>query len=172
MRSRRQAAAPRTCQLRQPRARALAVAWVLGLGIGAAGAQAQDARFVGEVAPTNAEGHLTLRWEADGTPTEYQVEHAATSGFASPEVWYEGPATQTFISGLEEGDHFYRVRARGSESAAWGPWGESVGLTVEHQDMRLAWSLFGVGAVLFGSIVGFVAWQAFSGNLGGGAGDE
>ncbi len=123
-------------------------------------AQAQpSARFSNEPVVTSSEGHATLRWFADAPADVFRLEYDTSPGFDDARVWCEGPATQTFVSGLEQGPHHYRVRA-GTEDGTWGAWSSSTVINVERQSLRLAWWLFGVGAVLFTCIVAFVVWQA------------
>lgn len=122
------------------------------------GALGEDRRVKG---PPLREGHTTLEWSADVEGCIFDLESVvASSDFRAGVERYEGPDQVSFISGLETGDHRFRVRARLPDSEEWGPWSEPVIVGVKHQSLTLAWSLFGVGVVLFACIVGFVVWHA------------
>jgi hypothetical protein len=69
---------------------------------------------------------------------------------------YRGPDSSSFISGLEDGDHYFRVRARDEDSKNWGPWSDPVTVPVRHHSLTLAWWLFGLGAGIFGATVAFL----------------
>lgn len=129
--------------------------------------EAPAAGFTSDAQVNTPEGHTTLRWEPVGVGDEFQVQHGTSAAFPDPELWYEGPATQSFVSGLGEGEHFYRVRAREGEGEPWGAWSDSVEVDVEYQPMWLAATLFSTGAVMFCCIVGFVVWQARAAMKGG-----
>lgn len=144
------------------------IAAASALWLGAATALAQPAAsFTSDLEIASDQGHTTLQWQSDAAGSlEYQLEHASADGsggaFGSGELWYQGPAERSFVSGLEEGVHLYRVRARemGEAAGPWGPWSSPVEITVAYQSMKLAWTLFSVGAVMFLSIVAFVVWQS------------
>jgi len=148
--------------------------WLIALALCAASlahAQPLQARFV--VTPSGADpstpislenntGHVTLHWEtaedADA-PAFYQVEQSLDPDFASTLKWYEGHSRQAFISGIEDGDHYYRVRSRPDESSEWGGWSEPLHIRVERQSLTLAWGLFATGAGMFACIVGFIVYH-------------
>jgi len=106
---------------------------------------------------------MILMWESSVEGGVHQLEYATTADFAEVELWYEGPAQRSFVSGLGNGEHYYRVRTRVGEDGAWGPWSEPMHIVVELQSLSTAWLLFGVGAVMFVCIAGFIAWQTLRG---------
>ncbi len=109
-------------------------------------------------------GYLTLEWKIEGEDAdivyEFEVQSAREDAFDTPIPRYDGRGRQVFVSGLGSGDHWFRVRAREAGDTHWGPWSDPVLAPVDHHPMSLAWSLFGVGIVLFACIVGFVAANA------------
>ena len=102
---------------------------------------------------------MTLMWDSDAEDGSHQLEYSTTSSFQEAELWYEGPARRSFVSGLGEGEHFYRVRSRTGEGSPWGPWSEPMHIVVELQSLSTAWLLFGIGAVVFVCIAGFITWH-------------
>ncbi len=110
-----------------------------------------------------AEGHLTLEFaavpggasegESEGMAVGYQLQRSLDPGFLDAVIHHDGPSDRVFVSGLPEGTHHFRVRARAAASAddpeAWGPWSDAATFEVRHQSMGLTWTLFGSGAALF-----------------------
>lgn len=70
---------------------------------------------------TSEDGTVELEWtqETEGAAT-FRIERATSPVFKKPMLVYEGPDTATFVSGLPEGLHYFRLR-EGTE-----PWGNSV----------------------------------------------
>jgi len=117
---------------------------------------------------------------ADAPAIVFQVQRATRPDFSGAVVHHESAATAAFISGLEEGTHHFRVRGRelrdgedgltaGAGDApadgdatdpGWGPWSDPAVFEVEHQPMSTAWLLFGIGFVLFASLVFIVLREA------------
>lgn len=102
-------------------------------------------------------GHFLLQWKpvdavsgADGL--HYVVEQALSDRFNEPREIYRGPDRSTFISGLPNGNFFYRVKSTD------GNWSEPLEVTVDHYSVTLALCLFAIGLLSFGAIVG-VIWH-------------
>lgn len=142
--------------------------------------EAPEAEILPSGGESSTEGHLTLRWASPTGDTWFQVEHAIDPEFTDAVLMYEGAATQSFFSGLEEGRQYYRVRAglrekpveAGVEPAVtWGPWTEPRVVEVEYQPMWLALLLFATGAAMFACIAGFVIYQTLSRRSLKGSGD-
>jgi len=106
------------------------------------------------------EGYISLSWEAGEGHTVYELQSVCSGAFSDTVSRYQGPDTTSFISGLEDGDHYFRVRARHTESENWGPWSDPIIVPVRHHSMTLAWWLFGLGAGIFGMTVAFVIANA------------
>lgn len=100
-------------------------------------------------------GAALLEWEHADDETEYQVERIRDSGSAV--VVYSGPMPSAHVSGLRQGEHQFRVRAR--TEAGWSDWSPAVVVAVEHHPMALVWTLFGLGAAVFLATGGFVLRQ-------------
>lgn len=98
----------------------------------------------------SSEGHTTLSWTLpEDRPGVYHYElvSAASARFAQVEPRYKGPDLATFVSGLEEGETWFRVRAIG-ESGTAGPWSEPVSVAVDYASAAEVWRLLGLGMVV------------------------
>lgn len=102
--------------------------------------------------------HLTLKWEAKEEPEDdlfFELQQAESPEFRDPLVRYRGPDRASFLAGLPEGGHFFRVRtidpARDEDSpdGAAGPWSAPLEVVIEYQSLAFAVTLFGIGAVVF-----------------------
>ena len=85
----------------------------------------------------------------------FQVQMADFPDFRESKPVYIGSDTQTFLSGLHDSTHYFRVRARDAQHQ-WGPWSVPLGVDVRHHSLALSLTLFGLGAVVFGLTVGFL----------------
>jgi hypothetical protein len=106
---------------------------------------------------TSEAGHIKLVWDIAGTQPEafiYELQHASDSSFLHPESAYEGPDKATFISGLPDGQYYYRVRAKVDGEVS--DWSAPIAVQVQHHSLALALSLAGVGVVVFLMTVGVV----------------
>jgi hypothetical protein len=94
--------------------------------------------------------YLTLAWEVSPAPdrpssTEFELQVAATPDFRDAQLRYRGPDEATFISGLAEGEYFFRVRSLRQDKKT-SAWSEPLYLIVEYDSLAKAFLLFGVGA--------------------------
>jgi hypothetical protein len=104
------------------------------------------------------EGHTTLSWSpggAGGLVRDYQLEESQTAEFADARVRYEGPDRASFISGLTEGETWFRVRASNGEGR-FGPWSRPVSVEVRYPERPMVLRRLAVGALLFVATVGAV----------------
>lgn len=87
-------------------------------------------------------GYIQLDWTAvEGG--QYILQRSMQPDFANSQTIYEGPDHASFVSGLDNGTYYYRV----GDGA--GQWSDTLTLTVEHQSMPLALTLFGLGFLVF-----------------------
>lgn len=88
-------------------------------------------------------GYYRLSWTApdDGGPVT--VQESETADFAGADTIYEGPDAATVVSGRLDGAYYYRIRA------GRGPWSDPVTVTVRHHSLAQAFSILGLGAVVF-----------------------
>jgi hypothetical protein len=112
------------------------------------------------------DGHVSLTWsldedaDAEVTAYEFELQSAPDAAFDGAATVYLGPDRASFRSGLTRGVHHFRVRARPAPSQVagepWSEWSEPVDVLIEPYELWQAWSLFGVGAVLVGSILAYL----------------
>ena len=109
-----------------------------------------------ELEPVNStnSGSIGLSWRLadedmslDGVI--FELEEASDSLFATQRDRYIGPDLATYLSGLENGSYYFRVRAVTQEPPTVGPWSDPILIEVEHHSLRLAMSLFIIGGVVF-----------------------
>lgn len=153
--------------------KALSIMWVVlaaCVPIGAAHADTANAaasvaappRWVEAPMKSLDAGYVTLRWQAlvssDGASfpesrVTFQLQEASEPDFSDAVVRYEGSERQSFISGLANGDYFFRVRGRPASDVPWSDWSEVKTLQVVHHSRTFAMTMFGVGSVVFLAIV-------------------
>ena len=97
--------------------------------------------FTEKILQSNS-GHIKLEWDSEG-PSDFVLQQDITNDFTNPKTIYQGPDRASFVSGLPNGNYYYRVR---SDS---GKWSETLLVTVQHQSLRLAFMLAGLGAIVF-----------------------
>ncbi|MGY6277356.1 hypothetical protein [Methylomonas sp. MgM2] len=87
-------------------------------------------------------GYFQLRWhdESDGS---FQLQQASNLDFADAVTIYQGPDQATVVSGLPDGDYFYRIRGNGQA------WSEPLKVSVQHHSLAKAFAFFGLGAGMF-----------------------
>ena len=89
-----------------------------------------------------SEGHIRLDWTAKDAGV-FELEQATDDSFSNAKTIYSGPDLASFISGLRDGMYHYRVRDKG------GAWSDQLTVEVQHQSLKLAFTLFGIGGVVF-----------------------
>ncbi len=103
-------------------------------------------------------GYVQLSWTWDGdlnSNYSFELQQATSQSFENPELIYEGPDFATFLSGLDNGHYYFRIRAvNGNQSKS--SWSSPAVVEVEHHSLSLALSLFGLGALVFAITVGIV----------------
>ena len=86
----------------------------------------------------------------------FALEQAPTERFARAEERYRGPDRGSFVSGLPEGDTWFRVRAIDEEGRA-GAWSAPMRIEVAYPSPTLVARLFALGAAVLGCTVLAVA---------------
>ena len=106
----------------------------------------------GAVVSTN-EGHATLRWSlgkdrpASGN-VSFEVQQSRDAGFRNHRVLHEGPERSLFVSGLNDGSTYFRVRAI-RETGPPGPWSDPLVVEVDYPGRGQVFLLLGVGCLVF-----------------------
>ncbi len=106
-------------------------------------------------------GYIKLSWELDGTNTSannfiFELQRSAHQDFEQSAQTYRGPDYATFISGLPDGDYYYRARTIAIDGAQESDWSAPVLVQVKHHSLSLALLLCGIGAAVFLITVGIV----------------
>ena len=89
------------------------------------------------------DGTIRLDWNATDQEKQYEVQQASENDFTNAKQVYDGPDLAVFISGLRNGTYYFRVREEGQN------WSNVKKVTVQHHSLRLAFFLFGIGALVF-----------------------
>ena len=96
----------------------------------------------------SSDGTVKLKWgkQAEVLPTEaagelatYQLEQGIDPDFAHPVLRFEGTDVESYLSGLPEGRHYFRVRRSG------GDWSIPIEVTVTFIDRFHLFLLLGIG---------------------------
>lgn len=104
-------------------------------------------------------GYIKLSWdwtpgEENASDYEFELQQAQDDQFSDTTPIYQGQDFATFLSGLNNGSYHYRVRVKaGGTSSAWSA---PVFVQVKHHSLTLAFSLFGLGALIFLLTVGII----------------
>ncbi len=104
---------------------------------------AQEVYFEMDSVNTTQDGYIKLAWEGPNEVESYEIQESTSRNFETFRTVYTGPDKATFISGLKDGDYYYRLRREG------GNWTTPIVLTVTHHSLELAFILFGLGALVF-----------------------
>ena len=101
----------------------------------------------------SSSGSIKLSWHSqapdrDTAIASFELERATNREFTDALMDYRGPDLATYISGLSEGLYYFRVREvrNGVELSGWS---SPVMVEVEHHSLDLAFTLFGIGGVVF-----------------------
>jgi hypothetical protein len=106
-----------------------------------------------DAVPTS-EGHATLAWEMPGDAQRgvpdltFELQQSTEPGFPSPRLRYAGPDWALFVSGLREGETYFRVRARDANGTV-GPWSQPITVDVAYPGRGQVLLLLAVGCVVF-----------------------
>lgn len=87
---------------------------------------------------------------------EFELQQSEDQTFEISETIYQGPDLASFISGLPNGWYYYRVRCVDSNSGDHGSWSEVKLVEVKHHSLKLAFTLFTIGMIVFLLTVGII----------------
>lgn len=88
------------------------------------------------------EGYFTLKWNPIAKAVRYEVVDRENV------VAFNGTTNQAFLSGLEDGEYRYRVRAFDKSGALLAESSQPAEVLVDHWSMQLVSILFAVGLVV------------------------
>jgi hypothetical protein len=103
-------------------------------------------------------GSFALKWVFPDGPVShrFELQQDTDKDFSSPQIIYVGPDRGTYISGLLNGDFFYRVRALNTQETYTSPWSSPIHRTVQHPSLDFVFSLMSVGALVFISTISMI----------------
>ena len=106
-------------------------------------------------------GYVKLSWgwshpALDTELLEFELQQSESSNFEKVTTIYKGPDYATFLSGLENGSYYHRVRVISDQKQIQSDWSLPLLVRVQHHSHQLAFALFGIGAIVFFITVGIV----------------
>jgi hypothetical protein len=104
--------------------------------------------FEGKIMRKSKDGHIRLSWKDVKGADEgiFELERASTPVFLDSQPIYEGPDMASFISGIPDGDYYFRVRKKTEDYTS--DWSKTLHLEVKHHNIQKAFVLAGLGAVV------------------------
>jgi hypothetical protein len=93
------------------------------------------------------DGRVVVSWES---PSDGQVhiQQGLDQKFKAASTLYHGNDSASVITGLVDGDYYYRGRLERSDGT-FSDWSPTVNITVEHHSLSRALSFFLLGLVVF-----------------------
>lgn len=94
-------------------------------------------------------GYKKIDWgdNTEDMDLTYQLQQSESKDFKNAKTLYKGKDRATFVSGLPNGNYYYRVRAfKGQQKSDWS---NTVVLRVKHYSLKLAFLLAAIGIVVF-----------------------
>ena len=120
----------------------------------------QAPRFTVPSSLVISSGSFPLKWTSPGSflPDRFILQQGTERDFSSAQTIYSGPDRGTYISGLPDGEFYFRVRAVTAEgSTKPAHWSSTIHRTVKHPSLVFALSLMSVGATVFLSTIVMIA---------------
>ena len=88
-------------------------------------------------------GHFQLNWQYKGSETMFILQQDTHPDFPNPHIIYNGPDLARTMTGMLNGEYFFRVRAENEG------WSETASVKVEHYPLSTAFIFLGLGALVF-----------------------
>lgn len=118
--------------------------WAIGLQ----NVQAAPELSTSDSAPTA--GYFQLTW-SEKLPSGSILQQSTSPDFASVREWQVSDSESFSMSGLSNGEYFYRL-----QNAADQSWSNTVTVRAQHHSLAKAWLFFAVGALLFVYLVAYI----------------
>ena len=106
--------------------------------------------------PEAKAGYFVLSWDQEAPG--YLLQQAPDERFAEYREWEIGPDAAFTVSGLAEGDYYYRIQPLDGE------WSNTVVVNVRHHSLARAWTFFFIGLTLFAILAGVILFSSSSVN--------
>ncbi|MEJ2061430.1 MAG: hypothetical protein P8Y64_13250 [Gammaproteobacteria bacterium] len=131
-------------------------AWaIFALLPGGAAASQPTPRLIASTTEATA-GYFKLSWRPEKPQDEdFVLQKSATPDFQDAHTIYNGPDTARFISGLKNGDYYFRIQAVAKNSPP-SAWSKPVHIEVNHHSLERAFAFFGVGGTVFFATLGTI----------------
>ncbi len=95
-------------------------------------------------------GHVKIVWKwTHDQDVSFLLQQADTANFSNAETIYKGPDRASFVSGLPNGNYYFRLRAIRPNDDLASSWSKPVVVKVRHHSLFLALTLAGIGAFVF-----------------------
>lgn len=119
----------------------------------------ETVQFIGDKQQSTTTGYSLLKWEFPASHEQIKVsfilQQSLDPSFTQVKTLYEGPDYASFVSGLSNGEYYYRVGTK-SKNSPVPQWSEPLSLEVAHHSKQLAMSLFVIGIIIFLSTAGVI----------------
>ncbi len=118
-------------------------------------AKAAEVRFTNPTSPSYVtdDGTVSLTWATEDTPEQldpiFEVRRWQAGSPPEGILIYEGQDTASFVSGLSEGQHVFRIGLKSNQNP-YPNWGDTnLVVDVKYISMSMVWPLMGAGATGF-----------------------
>jgi hypothetical protein len=101
------------------------------------------------------DGTVTLAWRPPDQGVTVDLQQSRTPSFTAPITRYTGSDPGSVLTGLSEGDHFFRLRLHPA-SGPPGPWSEPLTVRVSFMDRGRLTLLLTLGGTVVALTVGAI----------------
>jgi hypothetical protein len=107
------------------------------------------------VAPS---GSFAIRWSSGQLAAfdQFELQQGRNRDFSEARLIYSGPDRASYLSGLPNGDFYYRVRGVDTRLNRKSRWASPIHRIVRHPSLEFAVSMLSVGGLVFLSTIGIV----------------
>lgn len=95
----------------------------------------------------SSDGSVRLSWSVPAGGS-VDVQRDSQPAFSSPTTLYQGADGASVITGLNDGEYYFRARYESADGHL-SDWSDTVAVTVRHHSLTRAAVFFAVGAVVF-----------------------
>lgn len=95
----------------------------------------------------SVDGTVTLSWPEPTEGREVELQQSSTENFTDPLERYRGGDAGSVVTGLAEGEHYFRVRAVNANGVA-SAWSEPVQVEVTFMDRSRLFLLLSLGGLV------------------------